>query len=483
MNAIRTLLLVEDSPSLARTYQAQLAPLGHRVVTAEEGRTALALLAAEPVDCVLLDLQLPDMDGMEILQAARARPNPPAVVVITSNGSISTAIKAIRGGAFDYLVKPFPAARLLTTLQNALESAELKREVETYRRTIDRAEFCDFIGRSLPMQLVYRTIEAAAPSSASVFITGESGTGKELAAEALHRLSPRRDRPFVAINCGAIPKDLMESVVFGHVKGAFTGAAADQEGAAARADGGTLFLDEIGEMDPLLQTKLLRFVQTGTYQRVGDSRTRQADIRFIAATNRDPLQAVRDGRLREDLYYRLHVVPIEMPPLRDRGDDILLLARHFLGQFSEQEGRRFRGFTREVEARLLACPWPGNVRQLLNVVRNVVVLHDAELVEEQMLPSLEGGRRAAPPPPAAAAPAPAAPTMHVPQAVEQIEPLALTEKRAIERAIAVCGGNIQLAARRLVISPSTIYRKKESWVKDPPEQLRPESSPLEPVVP
>jgi two-component system repressor protein LuxO len=285
----------------------------------------------------------------------------------------------------------------------------------------------------------------------------------------------------VAINCGAIPKDLMESVVFGHVKGAFTGAAADQEGAAARADGGTLFLDELGEMDPLLQTKLLRFVQTGTYQRVGDSRTRQADIRFIAATNRDPLQAVREGRLREDLYYRLHVVPIEMPPLRDRGDDILLLARHFLGQFSEQEGRRFRGFTPEVEARLLACPWPGNVRQLLNVVRNVVVLHDAELVEEGMLPSLEGGRRAAPAAPAVAESSPAAPP--VPQAVEQIEPLALSEKRAIERAIAICGGNIQLAARRLAISPSTIYRKKESWVKDPPERLGPEHGPLEPAVP
>jgi DNA-binding NtrC family response regulator len=480
MSPIRTLLLVEDSPSLARTYQAQLAPLGHRVLAAEDGRGALELLERETVDCVLLDLQLPDMDGMEILQAARARPAPPSVVVITSNASLNTAVKAIRGGAFDYLVKPFPATRLLTTLQNALESAQLKREVETYRRTIDRAELCDFVGRSLPMQLVYRTIEAAAPSSASVFITGESGTGKELAAEALHRLSPRRDRPFVAINCGAIPKDLMESVVFGHVKGAFTGATADQEGAAARADGGTLFLDELGEMDPLLQTKLLRFVQTGTYQRVGDSRTRQADIRFVAATNRDPLQAVREGRLREDLYYRLHVVPIEMPPLRARGDDILLLARHFLAQFAEQEGRRFRGFAPEVEARLLACPWPGNVRQLLNVVRNVVVLHDGEVVTEPMLPSFEGGRRAAASdaavPPASDAPS-GPPPLPLPQAVEQIEPLALTEKRTIERAIAICGGNIQLAARRLVISPSTIYRKKESWVKEPPEQLRPEREP------
>jgi two-component system repressor protein LuxO len=467
MSNRRIILMVEDSPSLSRTYETQLAPLGHEVIVVADGASALATLEKQRVDCILLDLQLPDMDGMDVLDFARGLKAPPAVLVITSNASINMAIRAIRSGAFDYLVKPFPATRLVTTVQNALETIELKREVEA-RRTIDRAEFCKFVGRSLPMQLVYRTIEAAAPSSASVFITGESGTGKELAAEALHQLSPRRDHGFIALNCGAIPKDLMESVIFGHVKGAFTGATVDQDGAAARADGGTLFLDEIGEMDPSLQTKLLRFVQTGSYQRVGDSRARQANIRFIAATNRDPLAAVRDGRLREDLYYRLHVVPIEMPPLRDRGDDVLLIARQLLLAFAQQEGRRFKHLAPDVEAWMRGQRWPGNVRQLINVVRTIVVLNDGDTVTADMLPVVEGRATMAAPVAAASVAGPAAapaPTMG------EIEPLALSEKRWIERAIEVCGGNIQLAARRLAISPSTIYRKKESWLRDPPERL------------
>ena len=481
-----TILMVEDSPSLSRTYETQLAPLGHEVVAAADGASALAALKSRRIDCVLLDLQLPDMDGMEVLDFARALKGPPVVVVITSNASINMAIRAIRAGAFDYLVKPSPATRLVTTVQNALETIELKREVEA-RRTIDRAEFCKFIGRSLAMQLVYRTIEAAAQSSASVFITGESGTGKELAAEALHQLGPRRGHGFVALNCGAIPRDLMESVIFGHVKGAFTGAIADQEGAAARADGGTLFLDEIGEMDPLLQAKLLRFVQTGSYQRVGDSHPRQSNIRFVAATNRDPLLAVRDRRLREDLYYRLHVVPIEMPPLRDRGDDVLLIARRLLVAFAQQEGRQFNCLAPELEAWMLAYHWPGNVRQLINVIRNIVVLHDGETATMEMLPAVEG--RAALPQPPVAAPAPSAAARQAPS-VGEVEPLALAEKRWIERAIEACGGNIQLAARRLVISPSTIYRKKESWLRDPPELLmetaaasgrRPPAEPIQPL--
>jgi two-component system, repressor protein LuxO len=319
----------------------------------------------------------------------------------------------------------------------------------------------------MPMQAVYRTIEAAAQSSASVFITGESGTGKELAAEALHRLSPRKAKAFVPLNCGAIPRDLLESVIFGHVKGAFTGATSDQEGAAARADGGTLFLDELGEMDPLLQTKLLRFVQTGSYERVGDPRPRRTDIRFLAATNRDPLEAVRSGRLREDLYYRLNVVPIRMPPLRDRGEDIVLIARRFLEQYSASEHRSFKSFAPEVEARFLSYAWPGNVRQLQNVVRNVVVLHDAKVVTLDMLPPLEEAASSLSVAPVAPtgviemAQAPVAPTL--PGGQDAIEPLAVAERQYIEHAIALCGGNLQLAARKLGISPSTIYRKKEAW--------------------
>lgn len=467
----RNILIVEDSPTLVMTWRVQLEQGGYNIIVAENGKAAYAILRAQPIDCMLLDLKLPDMDGIDILEEVKIWPTPPAVVVVTANASLSTAVRAVRGGAFDYLVKPFAANRLITTVENALSTVALRREVAILRRTVERAEFANMIGRSMPMQAVYRTIEAAAQSTASVFITGESGTGKELAAEALHKLSPRKSRAFVALNCGAIPNDLLESVIFGHVKGAFTGATADQEGAAARADGGTLFLDELGEMNPLLQTKLLRFIQTSSYERVGDPRTRRADIRFIAATNRNPADAVRAGVLREDLFYRLNVVPIRMPPLRDRGEDVVLIARGFLTQFAAAEQRHFKNFAPEVEARLQAYPWPGNVRQLQNVVRNIVVLHDAKTVTLDMLPPLEEPAALPAPQPEHPASVPATsaastdtnPVAGLPTRPEEIEKLAIAERRYIENAIAVCGGNLQRAARRLGVSPSTIYRKKDAW--------------------
>ncbi len=463
MAEIRTILIVEDSRSLAHTCKMQLEALGHHILMAETGNEALTLLRKHSIDCMLLDLKLPDMDGMDILREMRQWPNAPATVVTTANAALTVAVEAVRLGAFDYLVKPFAGARLITTVTNALSNTELKREVETFRRTVEHAGFADFIGRSLPMQRVYRTIEAAARSSASVFITGESGTGKELAAQALHSQSPRASKQFVALNCGAIPRDLLESTIFGHVKGAFTGATADQEGAAARADGGSLFLDELGEMEMGLQTKLLRFIQTGVYERVGEGRSRQADIRFIAATNRDPLAAVREGRLREDLFYRLFVIPIELPPLRDRGEDIILIARRFLEEFSHREGRVFKSLSTEAEARLLTYSWPGNVRQLQNVIRNIVVLNDGPAVTEAMLPRMpisSVSQKSAEDNGVAA--------IHtgqrdLPGTTAGIVPLVDMERQYIERAIDLFDGNIQLAARKLGISPSTIYRKKEGW--------------------
>ncbi len=453
-----SILIVEDSVSLAMTAKLHLADIGHPLLLAETGRQAYEMLRANQIICVLLDLKLPDMDGIDILEDIRTWPSPPAVVVMTSNASLTTAIRAVRGGAFDYLVKPFSQARLVTTVKNALANVTLRQEVTTFRRTVQSGGFGGFVGRSMPMQAVYRTIEAAAASTASVFITGESGTGKELAAEALHRFSRRSARNFVPLNCAAIPRDLIESVIFGHVKGSFTGAVADQEGAAARADGGTLFLDELGEMDVNLQTKLLRFIQTGTYERLGEGRLRQADIRFIAATNRDPEEAVRTGRLREDLFYRLNVVPLALPPLRARGEDIVLIARKFLVDFAAADGRAFTAFSPEVEAWLLAQPWPGNVRQLQNVVRNIVVLHDGPVVTSGMLPP--GAMQGAAP---AVAPARTLQGVTLPADPEAIDTLAVVEQRYIEHAIAVCNGNLQLAARKLGISPSTIYRKKEAW--------------------
>lgn len=452
----RSILLVEDSPALAHTYSAHLAKLGHDVHHCADGTSALERLRQAPVDCVLLDLGLPDMDGTQVLAKVAEMASPPAVVVITGNGSINVAVGAMKAGAHDFLVKPFNPERLATTVANAIGTTDLRREVATFRKTVERAEFCDFVGVSLPMQAVYRTIGAAAPSSASVFVTGETGTGKELAAAALHRLSPRRDKGFVAINCGAIPKELAESILFGHVKGAFSGATSDKEGAAARADGGTLFLDELGEMDMALQTKLLRFVQTGQYERVGDGKVRTADIRFVAATNRDPMEAVAEGRLREDLYYRLHVVPVHLPPLRERGKDILIVARHFLAAASRRERRRFTGFSPEVEARLLAYRWPGNVRQLENLIHRIVVLNDGETVTPDMLPRLPGEAEA--PTPVGDSPQPT--RADAPSAIEKLEAV---ERRTIERAIELCGGNVQLAAFHLGISASTVYRKREAW--------------------
>jgi two-component system repressor protein LuxO len=325
-----------------------------------------------------------------------------------------------------------------------------------------------FIGASLPMQAVYRVIESAAASKATVFITGESGTGKEVCAESIHKASPRRDRPFVALNCSAIPKDLIESELFGHVKGAFTGAVAERIGATQQAHGGTLFLDEIGEMDVNLQAKLLRFLQTGTVQRVGANKTDQVDARIVCATNRDPLAEVAAGRFREDLYYRLHVIPIHLPALRERAEDALLIASHFLDLYAREEGKRFGGFDPEAERLIRDYAWPGNVRQLQNVIRNAVVLHDGDSLGADMLrPALRTPIDHAAPPRPRAEPAskPLPQTTSTAEAAQRIRPLARVEQEAIEEAITLCGGNIPRAAALLEVSPSTLYRKRQAWAE------------------
>jgi two-component system repressor protein LuxO len=375
-------------------------------------------------------------------------------------------------------VKPFAAERMAVTLANALERAALKREVRDLTAGRPRNGFQGFVGAAPAMQAVYRVLETAAQSRATVFITGESGTGKELAAEAVHKLSPRHTGPFIPINCAAIPKDLIESEIFGHVRGAFTGAVADRIGAAQAADGGTLFLDELCEMDLSLQGKLLRFIQSGTFQPVGSTQTRRTDVRFVCATNRDPLEEVKAGRFREDLYYRLHVVPVRLPPLRERGEDVIAIAEAMLARAAAEEGRRFLGFSADAKAALAAHRWPGNVRELENAVRTAVVLHDGERVEAHMLPL-----RAAPVPDAlpdavpdavpdtapepallsALAPAPRVAASALVDAARLIRPLADLEREAIERAVEICEGNIPKAAAHLGISPSTLYRKRAAW--------------------
>jgi two-component system repressor protein LuxO len=371
----------------------------------------------------------------------------------------------MRFGAFDFIEKPLTQKRVLVTLRNAIEQRQMSSLVEQLRDDFQRERYHGFIGSSLPMQAVYRIIDSAAPSRATVFITGESGTGKEVCAEAIHLRSERSGAPFVAINCAAIPRDLMESEIFGHVKGSFTGAVRDRVGAAKQADGGTLFLDEIGEMDFDLQAKLLRFVQSGRFQPVGATREVRVDVRLVCATNRDPFEQVAAGRFREDLFYRLHVIPIHLPPLRERDGDILELANHFLLQYSRDEGKRLRRFDPEVEALFVRYAWPGNVRQLQNVIQNVVVLYEGEVVTGTMLPApLSDGV-----PSGVAARTEAAPTSARPTPVaaaghdKPIRSLKEIEREAIEQAIAHFDGNIPQAAAALGVSPSTLYRKRQTW--------------------
>ncbi len=455
------LLLVEDSTATAMLYQEFLADLPVSVTHVTEGRAGLDFIEKQDPDVVLLDLRLPDMNGLELMEKLELIPQNPVVVVITAHGSIDMAVEAMKAGAFDFLQKPFDAERLRVTVRNALEKMNLKSLVKTYQDNFERKEFNGFIGSTLPMQAIYRIIESAASSKASVFITGESGTGKDLCANAIHKEGDRCDGPFIPLNCASIPRELMESEIFGHVKGAFTGAVGDRKGAAMMADGGTLFLDEIGEMDMALQAKLLRFVQTGTFQRVGGNKQEKVDVRFICATNKDPLEMVLNGAFREDLYYRLHVIPIHLPPLRECGNDVMSIAEKYLVDFNNEEGKDFKGFSVQAEKLLTAYQWPGNVRQLQNIIRNIVVLLNGEEISMAMLPSLLRADSG---------------TMgqdSVRQSIETsdeqiddqiIKPLWQTEKECIESAVAKCEGNIPRAAALLEVSPSTIYRKRTNWI-------------------
>ena len=380
-------LLVEDEQPLVSLYKEYLKEEPLDIVHASSGKEALKQLSSFEPDVILLDVRLPDMSGTEILDFIQNRGLNSAVIMITAHGSINMAVETMRGGAYDFLVKPFNRQRLVQTLTAALKRESIKQQVIANPKPVSTKGFQGFIGKSKAMQVIYRMVESAAPSKATAFITGESGTGKEVTAEAIHKLSPRTKKPLVVLNCAAIPKDLMESEIFGHVKGAFTGAISDHEGAASQADGGTLFLDEVCEMDLHLQSKLLRFIQTGTFTKVGGTKQEKVDIRFICATNRDPLVEIGEGRFREDLYYRLHVIPIHLPPLRAREGDTLDIARKILVEFAAEENKRFRDFDPEVSRMFLNYPWPGNVRQLQNVIRNIVVLNQGELVNADMVPA------------------------------------------------------------------------------------------------
>jgi two-component system repressor protein LuxO len=456
--SLPSVLLIEDSPTLRLLYKEYLRDEKINLSHAADGASALQLIDAQLPNVVLLDLNLPDMAGMDILKHIHEQKLPCTVVVITAYGSVDMAVDAMRYGAFDFIEKPFTAKRLLVTFRNALNKHLLQNEIEQLRQDF-RSCYHGFIGASLAMQSVYRIIDSAASSKATVFITGESGTGKEVCAEAIHQQSNRSHKPFVALNCAAIPRDLMESEIFGHVKGAFTGASSERKGAAAQADGGTLFLDELCEMDIDLQAKLLRFIQTGKIQKVGGSTMETVDLRFICATNRNPMDEVAAGRFREDLFYRLHVIPIHLPPLREREADVLLIANQFLTTYSAEEHKDFVGLSPECEAIFTNYAWPGNIRELQNVMRNIVVLNHGKYIQAEMLPShLKAVPTSGKQPIRPALPKQA-------EGVSEILPLWQVEKNAIEQAIRHCQDNIPNAATLLGVSPSTIYRKIQSWQK------------------
>lgn len=479
------LLLVEDTPSLSLVYQTVLERAGHEVDCAYTLAEAKERFSQNGHPIVLLDLILPDGDGQDLMATVLREAPQTKVIVITANGSVNRAVEAMRVGSFDFLVKPFDENRLLSAVDNALQANSVESGEEPEVTDPEDGRFHGFIGNSPPMLEIYRMVQSIGRSTATVFITGESGTGKEVCAQAIHAVSNRSKGPFVPLNCGAIPRDLLESEVFGHLKGSFTGAIGDKKGAAEVAHGGTLFLDEVCEMDLALQTKLLRFLQTSMIQPVGSATPRAVDVRIVCATNRNPREEVRNGRFREDLFYRLHVVPIHLPRLAERNDDVNLISRHALKTFSQEERKDFRALSPEVERIFKTYDWPGNVRQLLNALRNVVVLQSGHMVEANMLPAdicrdlaHQGGfgtiqNRVADfadvsqemPISARFAPVPVAQDVGGVQALVG-QRLADVERDLIEATIARCGGSIPKAAVLLDVAASTIYRKRETWAKE-----------------
>jgi DNA-binding NtrC family response regulator len=388
-----TILVVDDDEAVRESLTAVLEGAGHQVVAAASGPDALRQVDAVPFSLLLTDLSMPGMTGIDLLRAvAERQPDLPAIV-LTAYGTIASAVEAMKAGAYDFVAKPFDVDEIVLTVGRALEHAGLRRENQQLKRVLKgKYRFASMIGESEATKGIYAVVERVADTDATVLITGESGTGKELVARTIHFNSRRRDRPLIPINCGAIPEHLLESELFGHERGAFTGASATRIGRFEAAHGGTLFLDEVGEMHPALQVKLLRAIQEREFERVGGSRTIRVDVRLVAATNQDLEQAVKERRFREDLFYRLNVIPIEVPPLRDRRDDIPLLVRHFLEKFNGEKGRRVDGFTDEALALLMAYEWPGNIRELENLIERLVILEGDGTLGPDALPDRIGRR-------------------------------------------------------------------------------------------
>ena len=473
----KTVLVVDDDPTQRRLVQAVLDREGYAVVHAESGGEAIdRLTQGGGADVVLLDMVMPGMSGLECLAEIRTAGVTTPVIVLTANGGIDSVVKAMQAGAQDFFVKPASPERILVGIRNALQMTQLTREVGRLKKHVSgRTSFDDLVGDSQPMRLVKAFGARAAKANIPVLITGESGVGKEVIARALHGASDRAGRPFVAVNCGALPANLVESILFGHEKGSFTGATDKHLGKFAEANGGTLFLDEIGELPLDMQVKLLRALQEGEIDPVGSKRPVKVDVRIVSATNRDPAQQVKDGQFREDLFYRLNVFPIEAPALRDRREDIPALVDHFIARFNAEEGRKVVGASPETMALLTAHDWPGNVRQLENAVYRAIVLADSPHLQPHDFPAISG---VAMPMPVAhgerlqgdggafgqdadtdtAYPAPDQP-IRILDDGGHLRTLEDIERDLIQHAIEVYAGHMSEIARRLGIGRSTLYRK------------------------
>jgi two-component system, NtrC family, response regulator HydG len=447
-----TLLIADDDPGLRESLERALTREGYRVVLASDGRAALERVQAGGVDLIVTDLRMPGLTGLELLRAAKAIMPDVDVILLTAFGTVEEAVKAMKDGAYDFLTKPFRREQLIKLIDKALERRDLIEQNRALKQQLEdlRAKG-QMIGGSPAFRRMITLVEQIADSSATVLIQGESGTGKELVARTIHERSGRRAGPFVAVNCAALPETLLESELFGYEKGAFTGAAGRKEGRFELASGGTLFLDEVADLSLVTQPKILRVLQEGEFERLGGTRTLQVDVRIVAATNQDLADMVKEKRFREDLYYRLNVITIRVPPLRERHEDIRLLAQYYVRIYGAKNGRTLEGFTAEAVDRLESYAWPGNVRELENLVERSVILARKDRIDAEDLPDeIMGVKR----PPRDAI-------------LELVgTPLEEVEQRLLDETLRITGGNKTQAAKLLGIDVRTVARKLERREED-----------------